>query len=210
MKRKLLPLLALLPVACHAAAAGDRGDWKTLWDGKTLAGWTQSGPGEFVIEDGALKATGGMGLLWYSAASFGDFTLALEWQVEEAGDNSGVFVRFPDPEAYDWRAKGWPGPEWVAVHEGYELQICDAAGDAHNTGSVYSFQGPSALPARPAGEWNQYEITVSGQRYEIRVNGVLVNEFTGDRGRAGYLGLQNHDDGSPVRFRDIRARSLQE
>ncbi|MDF1799752.1 MAG: DUF1080 domain-containing protein [Planctomycetota bacterium] len=175
---------------CTDATSG----WLDLWDGESLAGWSMAGPGEFQIVDGSLMATGGMGLLWYSDADFQDFTLALEWAAEDASDNSGVFVRFPDPG----------NDPWVAVNQGYELQICDAADAMHNTGSVYSFQGSTHIPTKPAGEWNTYEISVVDQHYTVKVNGEVVNEFDGERSAAGHVGLQNHDDGSPVRFRNLR------
>jgi hypothetical protein len=202
MKRiPLLLALALAPLGCQGNTldfGAMSGAWTPLWNGQDLDGWSMAGPGEFVVEDGSLKATGGMGLLWYSAESFGDFELRLEWMVEEKDDNSGIFVRFPDPG----------DDPWVAVNHGYEIQICDAAGDKHNTGSVYSFQGPSSVPTRPAGEWNEYSIQVVGQRYTIRINGELVNEYDGERTLEGYVGLQNHDDGSPVRYRNIRAKRI--
>ncbi|MFK5956654.1 MAG: DUF1080 domain-containing protein, partial [Planctomycetota bacterium] len=103
-----------------------------LWVGGNPldSGWRMCGPGEFVVEGGVLKTTGGMGMLWYAAEDFEDFDLELEWMVTDASFNSGVFVRFPDP-----------GQEpYVAVNQGYEIQICDTASTKHNTGSVYSFQ----------------------------------------------------------------------
>ena len=151
---------------CDTAVDGDA--WTSIWDGERDpldAGWRMAGPGAFEVSDGAMTATGGMGLLWYADASYGDFSLSLEWMVEDETDNAGVFVRFPDPGE----------DPWVAVHQGYELQICDAAGEGHNTGSVYSFQGSTHIPTKPAGEWNHYLITVVGQRYLVHVNGELVN-----------------------------------
>ncbi len=173
----------------------------TLWDGGELDGWSQAGPGEFVLVDGALKTTGGMGMLWYSAEAFDDFILELEWKVEEANDNAGVFVRFPD-------ITGVEEGEWVAVREGYELQICDEGPDTGITGAVYSFQGPTSMPTRPVGEWNHYRIQVVGQQYTITVNDVLVNEYTGERGLSGHIGLQNHGDADAVHFRNISVRKL--
>lgn len=173
---------------------------EVLWNGgdPLEQGWEMAGPGAFVVEDGALKATGGMGLLWYAAEAFEDFELELEWQVEDPSDNSGVFVRFP--------AAG--GDPWVAVNGGYELQISDLDGPRHDTGSVYSFQGSLDVPTKPPGEWNHYRIRVVGQHYHVEVNGVVVNDFIGERGFAGHIGLQNHDDGSPVRFRNVTVKRL--
>jgi len=203
----LAPLLLIsgccTPYTDHPGdpAVEDSGGWTSIWDGESApldAGWRMAGPGEFVVEDGSLKATGGMGLLWYAGASYGDFSLSMEWMVEDETDNAGVFVRFPDPGE----------DPWVAVHQGYELQICDAADEGQDTGSVFSFQGSTHIPTKPAGEWNHYLITVTGQRYVVHVNGELVNDFVGERTLEGYVGLQNHDDGSPVRFRKLAVREL--
>ena len=157
-----------------------------------------AGPGAFVVEDGSLKATGGMGLLWFSEASFRDLELSFEWKVADPANNSGVFVRFPDPG----------DDPWVAVNEGYEIQICDTAPEKHNTGSVYSFKAPSSVPTKPVGEWNTMVIRVIGQDYTVTVNGTEVTRFTGDRSTEGFVGLQNHDDESPVRYRNIRVRKI--
>jgi hypothetical protein len=172
----------------------------TIWEsGDPLeSGWKMAGPGAFVAEGDTMYATGGMGLLWYAGKDYQDFRLELEWQVKDAANNSGVFVRFPDPG----------NDPWIAVNEGYEIQICDTAGDQHNTGSVYSFQGPTSIPTKAVGEWNHYSITVVGQSYTVEVNGEVVNSFTGERSARGYIGLQNHDDGSPVRYRNIRVTEL--
>ena len=168
-----------------------------LSDGTSLDGWKMCGPGEFVI-DGGLKATGGMGMVWYADKSFKDFELTLEWQVEDAANNSGVFVRFPNPG----------DDPWVAVHQGYEIQVCDTAPEKHNTGSVYSFQAGTHIPTKPVGEWNEYIIRVVGQHYTIYINSEKVNEFDGDRSTEAYIGMQNHDDASPVRYRNIKVREL--
>jgi hypothetical protein len=58
----------------------------------------------------------------------------LEWKVSNEDDNSGVFVRFPDPD---------DNPN-NAVREGYEIQIDDRAGDpVHQTGAIYDFAAPN-------------------------------------------------------------------
>ncbi len=198
---KTIPLglaaAAALLASCQIARSGGAAT-RVLWNGGPLTGWKMAGPGEFVVEDGAIRASGGMGLLWYAAEECGDFRLELEWKVEETSDNSGVFVRFPDPG----------GDPWVAVNQGYEIQICDTGGPESRTGAVYSFCPSSHVPTRPAGEWNQYAITVTGQDYVVQVNGETVNRFQGFRGTRGFVGLQNHDDGSPVRFRNLRITRL--
>ncbi len=170
-----------------------------LFDGQTLTGWSQTGPGKFNVVDGCLESEGGMGMLWYRDRSFRDFVLTLEWQSTKKDDNSGVFVRFPTV----------PLSPWDAVKQGYEVQICDSGGAKHRTGSIYDFQDATELASKPAGEWNRYEITVRGQEYAIALNGKAVARFTGDRGREGFIGLQNHDENSKVRFRNLSVKEIE-
>ena len=209
LSRPLLsPLLIVALGSCQAHSHNPHGHHHAhddlplvLWqEGDPFQqGWAMAGPGTFVVEDGVLKATGGMGMMWFTSQDFADFELELEWRVDDPAHNAGVFVRFPDPGV----------DPWVAVNQGYELQICDTAKEKHNTGSVYSFQGSTSIPTLDAGGWNRYRIRVVGQQYTIWVNDVLVNEFTGDRTLRGYIGLQNHDDHSPVRFRNLRVHEIE-
>lgn len=200
--RRWLPLVLLLaacspdpstsPATAPSTATCDGGTVE-LFDG-SLSGWSHAGPGGFDVVDGVLRSHGGMGLLWYSNQSFGDFDLRLDWRVTSRTDNSGVFVRFPDPGDD-------PG---VAVSQGYEIQINDnPAGDPQKTGAIYNVAPPRATVSRPVGSWNTYRIRATGQRYEVWLNGTLVNELTGDRGTEGHIGLQNHDPESRVEFRDV-------
>jgi hypothetical protein len=197
-----LLLLALPLAACQAPHhSSPDPDSQLLWQGgdPLTEGWVMAGDGSFVVDGDSLLTVDGMGLLWYSAEDFADFRLELEWKAENQGDNAGVFLRFPEAGT----------DPWVAVHQGYEVQICDIAEkDIHITGSLYSFQGPNVVASKPAGEWNQYRITVRGQRYTVDLNGVRVNEFIGSRGERGHIGLQNHDPNSKVRFRNIRVTPL--
>lgn len=195
--RRWLPLV-LLVAACSSPpttpSCGD--DPIELFDG-SLTGWSHAGPGGFDAVDGVLRSQGGLGLLWYSAQSFGDFDLRLDWRVTSPTDNSGVFVRFPDPGDD-------PG---VAISEGYEIQINDTPeGDPQKTGAIYNVQPPLEDASRPVGSWNTYRIEVSGQRYRVWLNDTLVNELDStdpNRGVEGYIGLQNHDPQSRVEFRAI-------
>jgi type 1 glutamine amidotransferase len=175
-----------------------------LFDGSSLDGWQQAGPGSFSVEDGTLHSHGGMGLLWYADTSFQSYSLKLDWKMA-GDDNSGVFVGFPpsnDP--------------WSAVNKGYEIQIDASDVPEKTTGSVYSFQSAD-LAARdaalnPPGEWNTYEIRVEGERLRVWLNGRLINDYTNtdpDRSLAqGHIGIQNHGDGDQVSFRNIRIKEL--
>ncbi len=195
MKFRGLPILLLMISTAGSASA----QWITLFDGTSLNGWQQAGPGYFSLEtDGTLLSNGGMGLFYYESESFRDFELELEWKTSNPTANSGIFLRFPETD-----------DPWVAVNEGYEIQIDDSRDPHHVTASVFALSPPFRVNARPTGEWNDYRIRVTGQRYEVWLNGEKVNDFMGDRSREGHIGLQNHDDSSRVSFRNIRVRPLE-
>lgn len=187
---------------------------KVLFDGTSLEGWRQIGDGRMVLEDGALRTEGGMGLLWYTPETFGDCVIRVEYRSPEASDNSGVYVRIAEP----------PDDPWFAVHNGYEVQICDASDPFHRTGAVYSLSKATESPAQP-GAWNVLEITLDGDIIRVAVNGVRVNEFDpskpvperrfyyeperGPRPESGYIGLQNHGENDLVFFRRVTVQPLE-
>lgn len=185
--------------------AADAG-FTSIFDGTNMNGWKMAGPGQFILEPdefGRLRADGGLGLLWYSTKKYKNFQLRLEWQASGPYDNSGVFVRFPDPGT----------DPWVAVNQGYEIQIDDMGAPSgtmlHSTGSIYGFSAAKRLASRLVGEWNTFEIKVVGQTYDVTLNKVpAVTGFTGTRGIEGYIGLQNHGAPSRVSFRNIRIKEL--
>ncbi|MEV1075246.1 ThuA domain-containing protein [Micromonospora parva] len=173
-----------------------------LFNGST-AGWSQAGPGSFTNSDATLTSVGGMGLFWYNAKQFTNYSLKLDWKLA-GDDNSGIFIGFPpssDP--------------WSAVDNGYEIQIDATDAADRTTGAVYTFKSAD-IAARDAalnapGEWNTYELLVEGERLQIFLNGVKINDFTNTnpvRSLAGHIGIQNHGTGDDASFRNIRIKEL--
>jgi len=175
----------------------------------------RSNPGGFIIVDGSLESTPGndLGMLWYIKPMPADYILRLQWLRWEDAGNSGVFVRFPNPNS-----KGYNNTAYVGVVFGFEVQIDEfGAPDGaakHKTGAIYNEDGQTLTqhPARPAGQWNDYEIRVQGQTYTVLLNGQQVTTFVnGDATRGiaanSFVGLQSHF-GSRVAFRNIRFRAL--
>ena len=177
-----------------------------------LDGWKMIGNGSFTIifenkddkkQHPLLKTQGGMGLLWYYKKKFKDFTLMLEWRVTHIEDNSGVFVRFSNPQ----------DDPWQAVNNGYEIQIDDLAlpdkESVHMTGAIYGFMDPSKIASKPVGCWNKLYVSVKGQMYTVIINDEkVIDGFQGNRNKQGYIGLQNHDDKSTIYFRNIFIKDL--
>jgi hypothetical protein len=118
------------------------------------------------------------------------------------------------------------GP-WYAVHHGYEVQICDAAeGKRSRTGAIYSLAASAALPDRRPDEWKTMTITLDGNLVQVEIDGKTVTRFDPDskdiptdrewyepkrepkRPTQGYIGLQNHDPGDVVWFKEVSVRPL--
>src|SRR6202021_1079476 len=79
----------------HNACAGDPNQWRQLFNGKDLAGWKHVGPGGDTVEDGLIRAHGGMGLLYWTGGKVGDCIIHVVYKMRDENDNSGVFIRFP-------------------------------------------------------------------------------------------------------------------
>ncbi len=178
--------------------------YQALFDGSqgSLNQWRQAGPGGFTLADGTLTSFGGMGLLWYPVSQFSNYSLKIDWQMP-GDDNGGVFIGFPDPN----------GDPWGPVNAGHEIQIDATDADpSRTTGSVYSFKAPDtalrAAALNPPGQWNTYEVGVHGQRVEIWLNGVKINDYTSTRAiQSGYIGVQNDGAGADILYRNIRIKT---
>ncbi len=115
---------------------------------------------------------------------------------------------------------------WYAVHHGFEVQIEDSGDAWHRTGAIYSLAQADPLPPAPASGWRTMIITLDGDRVTVDVDGKTVTKFDSassnlpprktwsepireiKRPTHGYIGLQNHDPGDIVWFKEVAVRSL--
>ena len=189
-----------------------------MFTGVDLEGWKMAGEGNFLVANGALQAVpgGDDGLLWSTTPTPPDFLLSCEWRGSQPNDNSGVFVRFPNPTS-----KGYNNTAYVAVHFGFEVQIDEAGApegaDLHRTGAIYGEPNQvfNLRPGLPVGQWNTYEIRVQGQAFAVQLNGVQVTQFNNPHDGRGlpstpdvpsFIGLQAHTGN--VAFRNIQIEAL--
>jgi choline dehydrogenase-like flavoprotein len=177
----------------------------TLFDGKSFANWRMSGRGTFHVIDSALQSVPSfdLGMLWCTIPMPQNYALELEFFIRTFQTNSGVFVRFKNPDGV-LAADGTPfsNPAWSAVFSGFEIQIDNTgAGQPmpgmaiHRTGAVYavSYPGnPSEIvgfpPATPGDfvnpqdaavlGWNQYRIEVSNNVIRVALNGANTAKYT--------------------------------
>jgi hypothetical protein len=183
--------------------------------------WRMAGDGAFAIATDLVRAqpAGGLGLYWCAIPTPADFELELDAMLDRFDDNSGIFIRFRDPDSF-----GYENTAWVGVHDGLEIQIDEIArpdgADIHRTGAVY--EQPSTFARAPdgvAGAWRHFTITVRGARVTVRIDGAQVTDltFAGDLahpdrakptapGAPRFVGLQS--DTGAVAFRHVRLRSL--
>jgi hypothetical protein len=118
---------------------------------------------------------------------------------------------------------------WYAVHHGYEVQIMDAGGDPfHWTGALYSLAPAAPAPDASADGWRTMIITLQGTVVLVELDGRPLTHFdsaTADlpprkqwyepkrdipRAQVGYIGLQTHDPGDIVAFKEVSVRPLAE
>jgi hypothetical protein len=169
-------------------AAG--GQWETLFDGSSLAGWQPVGDANWQLMDGAVAADSGTGFL-LTAASYGDFDLDLEfWVTPDA--NSGVFVRCADPSD-------------VGAATCYEVNIFAQRPDpAYRTGAIVDVAEPLVMLST-GDRWNRYEISAHGTHLVVRLNGQTTIDTNDDRLAAGPIALQY--GAGRVMFRNVRIRA---
>jgi hypothetical protein len=190
------------------------------------------GAGGFSLVDGTLRtdcSPDGLGLLVYTKEKLGDCQIRVVYKSEDAKDNAGVYVRIADDPDGKLKQPADPDREtgpWFAVHHGYEVQICDAAEPYHRTGAIYSLARSAGVSPKPPTAWKTMIITLDGDRILVDVDGQRVTEFDPEgekvpprkqwyepkrepkRPRAGWIGLQNHDPGDVVYFKEISVRPL--
>lgn len=166
------------------------GKKKTLFNGKDLSGWSAMGENQWIVENGVLKSPkSGSNLV--TDEKFTDFKLHVEFKYPK-DSNSGIYLRGR-----------------------YEVQVADNAGlEPSNIlfGGIYGLLTPNEMVARPAGEWQEYDITLIGRRVTIVANGktIISNQnipgMTGgalDNNEAAPGPLLIQGDHGPVELRNL-------
>ena len=156
-----------------------------LFNGKNLKGWELLDPNAvngWTVVDGVLfnnpVQKEGEAHLAYgnlrTTDTFEDFSLSLEVNVP-AGSNSGVYLRGI-----------------------YEVQVQDSYGkplDPHNMGGLYSRITPSEAAEKPAGEWQEMEMTLYKRHLTVVLNGKTIIDNKPVKGVTG--GALTSDEFSP-------------
>ena len=197
-------MLLLTALALSGCQSTGKSRPKALFNGFDLDGWTRMHGGEWTVEDGVLIGRNGInwttnpetsGSWLRTDREYANFILDLEYSIR---GNSGIFIR--------------SAIEKNPAFTGYEMQIlADHGGPPAiwSSGGLYDVVAPKKNMSKPAGEWNHARIVAQGPRIQVILNGeVIVDYMEATRSMRGFIGLQNHDDKSEVKFRNIRITEL--
>jgi hypothetical protein len=186
--------------------------FRSLFDGKTLNGWTGA-VDNYEVRDGAIVCKPGKGGVLHTTDMYSDFTVRVEYRLPPAGNN-GLAIRYP-------------GQGDTAYTGMCEVQVLDDTDPKYAkldprqaSGSVYGMIAAVRGYQRPVGEWNVMEVTVIGPKIQVEINGnrvvngdvSQVTEFLGNKPHPGkdrtegYFGFAGHRD--PVEYRNIMIKPL--
>ena len=211
-----------------ATPPGDDDAFVALFNGRTLEGWKvvpANTAADWSVRDGAIVGIGSADQLSYLVwreEHLRDFELQFRYRLVTDG-NSGVEIRAqPDPsgkrpfQGYhaDFGHVGI-GPNILgswdfhfstrnepSCQRGTRLTI-----DEDETPHLSEIKGALTVDAVRRRDWNDAQIIAAGNQFQFFINGKLASEFT-DNARQGQLdqgaiGLQLHDKGMQVQFKDI-------
>lgn len=193
--------------------------WTSLFDGKTLKGWTQkNGTATYVVKDGTILGTtkkGSPNSFLCTDKNYGDFELQFEVKVDNKL-NSGVQIRSQTKgDKPNGRVNG-PQCEIEATHIKNGGEGGYIYGEA--TGRGWLVPNDKRIPHKhfKDGEWNHYRIVAKGPRIQTWINGQLVCDLTDEAiyttHSKGFIGLQVHGVGNNgpfnVAWKNIRIKEL--
>jgi putative heme-binding domain-containing protein len=202
---------------------GGAQEWKSLFNGKDLEGWSGD-PRIWEVREGVLTGETNAADRQIRANSFliwqgGEPTdFELEFKARVTGsNNSGVQYRSRTVNSTTWAVHGYqmdlhPQPNYLGMlyEEGGRGIACES-GQSVELGASRKVVGALERPPTKLEEWNSYRIVARGNSLQHFVNGNEVARIRDDdpskRSMKGVLALQLHA-GPPMKaeFKEIRLR----
>ncbi len=196
--KRFFVLIFVLTFAVLSGSAMEP-NWKSLFNGKNLDGWTVRGKATWVVKDGVLVGEGANGHI-YAAPELTDLEVKGKFRITSTGKdaNSGLYFRANPPAD---NPDGYP--------RGYEAQICNSQ-EAH-TGWLWKPGTPTGkATANPTkdGEWFDYRIKAVGTHIEFWINEKLVMTYDDSEYTKGYFAIQCHNPGMVIEAKELYYRDL--
>lgn len=185
--------------------------WVSLFDGKTLDGWTEKGgrydgDADWTVEDGAIvgrEAEGAQGGLLYTEGMYANYEFECDVHITAPFD-SGIFVRMvPDASGAQFTLDDRPGGSICGIYsDGWKY---------HETGGSKLWR---------SGEWCHVKVRCVGDPMHLVawIDGVCVLDYrmaegSGPFAKTGRIGIQVHGgrddpDDAAVRFKNLRVREM--
>ena len=193
-----MTLLRFASLICAAITSGTvlagnktAGVETSLFDGKTLNGWTIENECEAAVQDGMLLLKSGDGWL-RSDHEYADFVLHVEWKALKAEKyDAGIYIRT--------KVGGGPYPK-----NGHQINLLQ-----DREGDLVGNRDATSDGLIKAGDWNTFDITVKGDRVTNVINGKLAWSVPGLKNRTGHVGFQIEVPlGGQFLVRNVRIKEL--
>jgi hypothetical protein len=193
---------------------GEDKGFTAVFNGQDFTGW--AGPVEnYEVKDGAIVCKPGKGGTIYTKEEYANFVARLEFKLPKGGNN-GLAIRYPGKgdTAYVGMC------ELQVLDDNYEQATGQKIDPRQAHGSAYGMVAAQRGYQRPIGEWNYQEVTVTGSKIKVELNGTVIldcdlSKVTETAGNAahpgkdrttGFFGFAGHND--PVMFRNITIKKL--
>src|SRR3954454_20995842 len=166
-RRDFLAATAAAPLLF--AQNNDESGFTTLFDGKSLDGWTvKDGPETaFYVKDGDIVGHEGRGYpAWMrSAKQYENFDFRGEFFVR-GWTNSGIYLHAPEHGR-----NMYCGMKINIFHE------ADGKPAPESMGSVFPLVPPLKVNVKNKGEWNSFQIVMDWPRLRVWTNGEMVQDL---------------------------------
>ena len=238
MKKRLYQRIVLISSILGIAFTSEQcaqpdSDFVSLFDGKTLDGWTipEGDNGHWKVVDGvidydAASVAEGDKNLW-TEKEYTDFVLQVDWRLLDEPTEEAVPLVLPNGDV----AKNPDGSDKTVVVQDAGDSGIYLRGNSKSqvniwcwpigSGEVYGYRTDKTQPPevrkgvtpiknadKPLGEWNCFEITMRGEYLTVILNGekVLDNARLPGVPKTGPIALQHHD--GRIQFRNILIKEL--
>jgi len=227
---------AILTAGASAVAAGEKPEWQSLFDGKTLDGWEQlNGTAKYDVQEGMIVGTtvlGSPNSFLCTKKDYGNFILELDFKVDE-GLNSGIQIRSQSLKEYkNSRVHGYQveiDPAQKKLYSGTPPnlrangEVVPAGTEPRRwTGGIYDearrgwlhdlTRNEAARKAFKPGQWNHFRIEAIGDSIRTWINGVPAASIVDSMTPNGFIALQVHStkekEPMQVRWKNIRIQDL--